>query len=55
MGSFFDIAARLIIGLIRSEHASRIARYAARQAAAAVIKDIRRRQAISRRSGMHIS
>ncbi len=55
MGSFFDIAGRVVIGLIKSDAASRIGRYALRQATAAVVRDIRRRTAISRRSKMSIS
>jgi len=55
MGTFFDIALRVVTHMIQSQTASRIARYAVRQATAAVVRDVRRRTAISRRSPMSIS
>lgn len=43
MGTFLAIATRIIIGILRSPEASTVARYAARQATAAVVREIRSR------------
>lgn len=53
--SFFDIALRVIVAAIKSPTVHAAAKHVMRQATAAVIRDIRRRQAISRRTRMHIS
>lgn len=53
--TFFDIALRVINGIIKSEAATSIARYAIRQATAAVVREIRKRTSTQRRGPMRIS
>lgn len=50
--SFMDTALRVIIGLARSSQAQAIGKYVARQATAAVIKEVQRRTRGSRKSTM---
>lgn len=53
--SYMDIALRVIQGIIRSQAARSVAKYAARQATAAVVKEVQRRTRNSRRSTMRMS
>lgn len=53
--TFFDIALRVINGIIKSEAATSIARYAIRQATAAVVREIRKRTSTQRRGPMQVS
>lgn len=54
MGTFLAIAARIIVGILRSPEASTVARYAARQATAAIIIEMRSRSR-RRESGITVS
>lgn len=54
MGTFIAIASRIIIGILRSPEASTVARYAARQATAAIVREIRSRTR-RKESGTRIS
>lgn len=54
MGTFLSIASRLIVGMLRSPEASRLANYAARQATAAIVREVRSRTR-RRESGKTIS